>query len=272
MINQVFETLQRFFGGTSYATLGAFFFSTLLFIVVTAWVLFGGKWRGSVLALPLTAWFFLMFALGTGLVSRIIVEAVLLSVLIVEVVLFIGPFRVSAWAWPDGVKPKTPRRVFVVLLVAAIAAGMGTAIVSYCCGYLLLFGRYSYAINGIYRINPWHFSGWVILDQLEFGVAFSCLLYFTFWGLYVAGLSCFSLHRQTCRARLADCQIRLQVASRSSGGQPLIFFENDPNSYMVSRSFYKKLEQHIGETYCYTVITSFNHRQFIRQRPQRISG
>ena len=258
LVSQAFDALQGFFEGSSDAQALVFFPSTLLFIAVAAMAFFGQKWRLGVVALPLAAWFFCMIAFTFG-ISRILIGAVLLSVAIVEAVLFLGPFRVSAWAWPGGVKPRTPRKVFAALLALAAMVGMGTAIVSYFCGYLLVFGARTYGINGIYRIDPWDFNGGMVFGQLCFGLSFASLLYFTFWGLYTAGLSCFSLRRQDCQARLADCGA-------------LVWFEGDPNGYRTSPSLRKRLQGHVGEAYMYTLVTTFNGRQFIRRPPKRAGG
>ena len=269
-IGQVFDALQGFYDANS-SVLGALSMLLLaLSFIGGLMIVGGGKWRWGVALVPLAAAALCLFALGLGF-GQGFVSTVALVALLLEAVLFIGPFRVSAWAWPDRARPpKTPRKVFVALAVLAPAAAVGTVVAGYLCGYVAIVSPPGsgglYQVGSIGDLDGGELSS-LVLSQLYLVAGLSVLLYFSFWGLYTVGLSCFSLRRQMCRGRLLDC-VMWRVEKTDC---PLIRFEGDPNSYRVSRSLYKRLQGHVGEAYTYTLVTTFNGRQFIRRPPKRAS-
>ena len=261
---QVLGALQAFLNDVhSDASMPVFFGSVLLWIIVF-FVALSGDWKWGVAAIPLTGWFGVMLASILAESLFVIIAVVVTPVVVVlEVFYVVGPFRVSGWAWAGGRQPKTPRKIFAILVIPAAAIGFGGAIISYLCGYLIIVSRNS-AISGVYRIDPWSFNGWQIFDQLYLGLGTAVILYGALWGLYMIGVSCFTRGRQYRQARVLDC--RIVPIGRSK--YRIVFFENDTNWYHVTPSLYRAMRNHLGATCSYTVIRSFEGREFLRRRPR----
>ena len=117
-----------------------FFVSVLVFIAAAVGTL--ANWRWGVVALSATA-FFVQQVLAISAASTGTALAVVLPAVVLEILLFIGPFRGSGWAWlNDTTPPRTPRPVTWACVIVALKSGFGTALVAYLRGYVILFSRY----------------------------------------------------------------------------------------------------------------------------------
>jgi len=84
------------------------------------------------------------------------------------------------------------------------------------------------------------------------------------WGAYTILVGCFTHDSQEKSGVLQSCWI--------DGNNHLVRFASDTNAYHVSSSLYKTLARRgRGAQYSYTLVTSFNGRQFIRKPPVLIS-
>ena len=249
------------------------FFGSVLLLIVT--VFFGlalkGNWRWSVAAVPAVAWFSLQLMATTSSYpaspSTVWIALVVVGTTIVlEVLSFAGPFRVSAWAWPGGQEPKNPPVAVGLLVGMGILVGCGTALFSYINGYLILLSRFGND-SGVFKVPDGQWSTAMYLAQVVSAAELSLLGYFALWALYMSVLSLFTRNRQTVQGQLAQCAP--VTVGRSYYDQAV--FAGDGNVYHLAGDTMRKLRGNVGGTYSYTVMTSFGGRQFMRRPPKLIA-
>jgi len=260
LVAHVWQALVAYTGNVYGSAMQVFFISVFVFLVTV--LLAAWNWKWLVLAVPAGAWFTLQVLAIYPSMMWVAFSLVVL-VVIIELLLLLGPVRVSAYAQQAG----PSRTVLVICVALALLAGCGIALYSYLHGYVIVLSRY--AGGGVYRLPRGQWTAAAYFCQTYAAAGMSLLLYFGLTSIYLALTSCFALESRPMEGVLTDCQHTMTRRPIRSLDQ--ISFSDDPNVYHVTPGLFRRLHPTVGGRYSYTVATSFGGRQFIRHKPELLT-